>query len=59
MMCVAFFSKLCQISTVLLLHFVNSRNHGAVGSKFARQTRGPGFEPVLLRYIFGGKYPGA
>ena len=52
------FSKFWQIST-LLLHLVNSSHHGAVGSASARQTRGHGFEPVLMRYIFIGKYPGA
>ena len=53
-----FFPKVCQIST-LLLHLVNSSHHGAVGSASAWQTRGRGFEPVLMRYSLRGKYPGA
>ena len=32
---------------------------GAVDSAFAWQTRGRGFEPALMRYIFSGEYPGA
>ena len=56
--CFAFFYKFCQIST-LLLHLVNSSHYGAVGSAPAWQTLGRGFEPVLMRYIFRGKYPGA
>ena len=57
-LCVAFFPKFCQIST-LLLHLVNSSHNGAVGGASAWQTRGRGFEPVLKRYIFSGKYPSA
>ena len=38
---------------------VNSSHHGAVGNAFAWQTRGLGFEPVLMCYSFSGKYPGA
>ena len=57
-MCVAFcFYKFCQIST-LLLHLINPSHHGTVGSASAWQARGRGFEPVLMRYIFSGKYPG-
>ena len=54
------FHMFCQIFT-LLLHLVNSNHDGAlaVGSASAWQTRGRGFEPVLMRYIFSGKYPGA
>ena len=52
------FIKFCQIST-LLLHLVNSSHHGGVGSASTWQTRGRGFEPVLMRYIFRKKYPGA
>ena len=54
------FPKFCQNST-LLLHLVDSSHHGAVGSVSAWQTRlgGCGFEPVVMRYIFRGKYPGA
>ena len=37
----------CQMSTLLL----------AVGSASAWQTRGCGLETVLMRNIFGGKYP--
>ena len=55
MICVAFFFQV-QNST-LLLHLVISSRHGAVGSASAWQTRGHGFEPVLMRYIFSGKYP--
>ena len=51
-----FFSKFFQIST-LLFHLVNSSHHGAVGSASAWQTLGPGFEPVLMHYIFSGKHP--
>ena len=58
MIYVAFFYKFCQIFTILL-HLVNYIHHGAVGSASAWQTRGRGFEPVLMRYIFGGAYPGA
>ena len=47
-MCCVLFSKFCQ-NSILLLHLVNFSHHGAVGSG----------EPVLMRYIFGGKYPGA
>ena len=53
--CVAFFSKLCQIST-LFFHSVNSSHHGAVGSASAWQTRDREFEPVLTHYLFSGKY---
>ena len=55
-----FLSQFCQNCT-LLLHLVNSSDHGAVGSAAASvwQTRGRGFEPVLMRYIFNGKYLGA
>ena len=42
----------------ILFHLVNSSHHGAVGSASAWQTRGGGFEPVLMRYIFSGKYHG-
>ena len=52
------FLKFSQIST-LLLHLVKASHHGAVGSGSAWQTRGRGFEPVMMRYIFSGKYPGA
>ena len=52
------FSKFWQIST-LLLHLVNCSHHRAVVSASAWQTRGRGFEPVLMPYIFSGKYPGA
>ena len=41
------------------LHLVYSSHHGAVDSASAWQTRGRWFEPVLMRYIFSGKYPGA
>ena len=58
MICVAFFPKFCQNSTSLL-HLVNSSHHGAVGTASAWQTRGHGFKPVMMRYIFWGKYPGA
>ena len=51
-----FFYKFCQIST-LLLHLLNSSRRGAVGSASAWQTRGRGFEPVLMRHIFSGKKP--
>ena len=50
------FSIFCQIST-LLLQLVNSSNHGAVGSVSAWQTRGRGFEPVLMRYILAENIP--
>ena len=43
----------------LLLHLVNSSHHGAIGSASAWQTRGRWFEPVMMRHIFSGKYPGA
>ena len=52
------FSKFCQ-NSVLLLHLVNSSHHSAVGTASAWQTRGRGFEPGPMRYIFSGKYPGA
>ena len=51
-LCCVFFSKFCQIS-ILLLHLVNSSNHGGFGRSSARQTRGRGFEPGLMRFIFG------
>ena len=54
-MCVAFFPKFYQNYT-LSLHLVNSSHHGAIGSASVWQTRGRGFERVL---IFSGKYPGA
>ena len=57
-LCCGFFSKFCQNST-LLLHLVKFSHNGAVGSASARQTRGRGFEPVMMRYIFSGTYPGA
>ena len=41
------------------LQILPNLHHGAVGSASAWQTRGPEFEPVLMRYIFSGKYPGA
>ena len=57
------FAKSPLYYSILLLHFITpfgySSCHGAVGSVSAWQTRGSGFEPVLRRYIFGGKYPGA
>ena len=53
-----FFSKFCQNST-LLLHLVKPSYHGAVGSASASQRRGQRFEPVMMRYIFSGKYAGA
>ena len=34
-------------------------HHGTVGSASAWQTRGRGFEPGVMRYIFSEKYPGA
>ena len=49
-------SKFWQFST-LLLNLVNSSHHGAVGSASAWKTRGRGYEPVPMRYIFIGKYP--
>ena len=54
-----FFLQILLNINLLLLHLVNSSHHGAVGSASAWQTRGRGFEPVLMRYIFSGKYPGA
>ena len=43
-----------------VLHLVTpSSHHGGVGSASAWQTRGRGFEPVMMRYIFSRKYPGA
>ena len=56
-MCCVFFSKFCQIPTLLPYSEISS-HPGAVGSASAWQTRGSGFEPVLMRYIFSGKYPG-
>ena len=53
-----FFPKFCQNSFLLIL-LVNSSNHGVFGSASAWQTRGGWFEPVLMRYIFSGKLPGA
>ena len=53
-----FFYKFRQNST-LLLHLVKSSHHGAVGSAFAWHTRGREIEPVMMRYSFSGKYPGA
>ena len=32
-------------------------HRGTVGSASDWQTRRRGFEPALMRYIFGGKYP--
>ena len=46
--CCVFFYKFCQIST-LLLNLINSSYYGAVGSAADYQTRGRGFEPVLMR----------
>ena len=45
-LCCVCFSKVCQIST-LLLHFVNSSHHGAVGSASTWHTQGRGFELLL------------
>ena len=42
--------------STLILHLSNLL-HGAVGSASVWQTRGFGFEPTLMRYIFSGKYP--
>ena len=50
-----FFSKFCQNSSLSL--YLKSSHHGAVGSASAWQTRGRGFEPVKMRYIFSGNYP--
>ena len=55
-LCCIFFYKFCQITT-LSLHLVNSNHHGAVGSASAWQTRGRGFEPVLMRYILAENIP--
>ena len=71
-MCVAFFKNSAKTP---LTPLVNSGHPGAdvyklvtrlfqllgsaVGSASAWQTRGRGFEPVLMRYIFSGKCPGA
>ena len=56
-LCFVFFSKFCQIST-LVLHLVDPSHRGAVGSASAWQTRGRGFEHVLMRYIFSGNIRG-
>ena len=61
--CVAFFFQILpnlhglhplDSFSYLLLH---SSHHGSVGSASAWQTRGLWIEPVLMRYIFSGKYP--
>ena len=51
-----FFYKFCQIST-LLLHLVNSSHIGALCSASAWQTRGRGFEPMLMPYILAENIP--
>ena len=50
-----FFLQICT----LFLHLLNFSHHGAVGSTSAWQTRGRGFEPVLMRNTFSRKYSGA
>ena len=57
-LCCVFLNKFYQKS-ILLLHLVKSSHHGAVGSASTWQTRGRGFEPVMMSNIFSGKYPGA
>ena len=74
MICVAFFSKFCQVasrhrphlelldySSFLPTYFslLVTSHHGAVGGASAWQTRGRRFEPGLMRSNFNGKYPGA
>ena len=55
--CVVFFSQILP-NFILLLPLVNSSHRAIAGSASAWQTRGCGFEPVPMRYIFRGKYPG-
>ena len=51
-----FFSKFGQITT-LLLNLVKSSHNGAVGNASVWQTRGRGFEPVLIPYILMENIP--
>ena len=58
--CVAFFTSSAKFPRYPFTKFSCTKfsYFGSVGSVSAWQTRGHGFEHVLMRYIFSGKYPG-
>ena len=61
-LCFIFFKILANLHLITpfgLLQFGYSSDNGAVGSASAWQTRGRGFEHVLMRYTFRGNNSGS